>query len=143
MKLGGACTVVWVAGCGGVGEEGTGRPVAALGIGAIEGLTDTQIIVNAVTYERAGTRTIDGFGGEVSADALALGMWVEIQASVDQDTGVATATSCRLRLAARGVVTSVDTATGTVGVLGSMVQTTSNTVLAGVCLLYTSDAADE
>ena len=106
-----ACLVA-LAACGGVGEDGTGGPQPAFSVGVLQGLGDGTLTVNGVAYDKTSAAVTDGFGQALSADALRLGMWVEVTGTYDDGTGIGVAAAIRVRPAARGVVTAVGNNSG-------------------------------
>ena len=127
-----AIAMVLPAGCGGAGTDGTGPSANSVNVGVLKGLAETSITVNGITYETSGATVVDGFGQDRGAEALRLGMWLEVNGSVDEVSGTASAQSIRIRPAARGVVSAVDGAALTVTVLQSTARIdTTATVVEG------------
>lgn len=121
--------------CGGVGTDGTGPSATAntVTIGALTGLEESAITVNGVAYDRTGAAIEDGFGKALSSDDLQLGMWLEVDAAVDESSGRAFALSVKVRPALRGSVTAVDGAGFAISVLQSSVRyDNATTVVDGV-----------
>ena len=111
--------VVLPAGCGGAGTDGTGPSGNSVNVGVLKGLAESSITVNGITYETSGAAVQDGFGQAAGAEALRLGMWLEVSGSIDEVSGAAFAQSIRIRPAARGVVSAVDGPALTLKVLQS------------------------
>jgi Domain of unknown function (DUF5666) len=130
--------VALVAGCGGVGTGGTGPAKNSVNVGVVTGIAARTVTVNGVSYDRTDAVITDGFGQTIKAEALRLGMWIEIGGVVDEAGGTKVAQSIQLRPAARGVVTAVDSGGldgqgFTVTVLGSTAHyDTATTVIDGV-----------
>lgn len=118
--------VAAIAGCGGgVGVGGTG----AFASGPISGFG--SVIVNGIEFEDAGARVEDEDGGASSSAALRLGMVVEIDSGpIGGSAAAPTASATRIRYASEllGTVDAVDTAAGTLVVLGQTVQVGPTTV---------------
>jgi hypothetical protein len=110
-----------VPGCGGVGEDGTGAPVT-ISVGVVTGLSDTSVTVNDVTFEKNGAAVTDGFGMRLTFDDLRLGMWLEVQGTIDEATALGKAVTIRVRPAVRGVVTSVGGDGASISLLQSTVR---------------------
>jgi hypothetical protein len=108
-----------VAACGGVATDGTGSAGNTVSVGVATGIAANKIMVNGVSYDRSNASVTDGFGNAIGADALRLGVWVEVSGVVDAAGGTAVAQSIRVRSAARGVVSAVDGSGFTVTVLES------------------------
>lgn len=120
------------AGCGGAGTDGTGPSEAQVNVGVLKGLSENSVTVNDFTYDTASVEVQDGFGRPATAEALRLGMWLEVTALVDAASGTARAQSIRIRPAARGVVSAVDRTSLTVTVLQSGARVDeSGTVIEG------------
>jgi Domain of unknown function (DUF5666) len=125
-----------LAACGGVGEEGTGIQPASASVGMVQGLSDNSVTVNGVSYAQSAATVTDGFGQPMAKEDLRLGMWLEVQGSVD-DTGTrGVAQTIRVRPAARGVVTANGAGGLSLTVFDSTVHLDNGTVLDG-----TPDAA--
>ena len=92
-----------LAACG-PGEEGTGIQPVTVNVGVLRGIDDESVTVNGVTYDRAQAVVVDGFdttlGGKGAA--LRLGMWVEVQGTVDDSGESGVAQTIRVRPALRG-----------------------------------------
>lgn len=118
------------AGCGGVGEEGTGIRTESANVGVVSGVSDTSVTVNGVDYRReAATVTTDGVGKPLQADDLRIGMWVEVNGTASAlDGGDAKADTIRVRPAARGEIKSI-AQDGTVTLLDSPVTLGAGTVV--------------
>ena len=108
-----------LASCGGAGTDGTGPAENSVNVGVLKGLAETSVTVNGVTYDSAAATVLDGFGQAAGADALRLGMWLEVTGHVDETSGAAVALTIRVRPASRGVVTAVDAGALTLTVLQS------------------------
>lgn len=122
-------------GCsGGVGEEGTGKapPQDTVSVGVVTGLDESAIEVNGVSYALEAAQHADGFDDPSTADTLRLGMWVQVDGSVDPDTGRHIARRVRRRLAVRGTITAVDAANQRFTVLDNAVQWLDRTLVTGV-----------
>lgn len=111
---------------GGVGTGGTG----AFSSGAIRGLG--SIVVNGVRYDDSTANVTDDNGDSGNSSSLKLGVVVEVQGDdiVTPATGLPTsnARSVVFRSEIKGPVTAVDTATGTLTVLGQSVVISASTV---------------
>lgn len=118
---GGGGTVV-----GGVGTGGTG----AFSSGAIRGLG--SIVVNGVRYDNSAATVTDDNGNSSNSSSLKLGVVVEVQGDdiVTPATGLPTsnARSVVFRSEIKGPVTAVNTAAGTLTVLGQSVVISASTV---------------
>ena len=57
-----------LAACGGVGEEGTGIQPASASVGMVQGLSDTSLTVNGVSYAQSAANVSDGFGQPMAKD---------------------------------------------------------------------------
>jgi Domain of unknown function (DUF5666) len=105
--------------CGGAGTDGTGPSENSVNVGVLSGLAEKSVTVGGVSYDSSNASVQDGFGQSVGAQALRLGMWVEVTGSIDGSTGAAQAQQIRIRPAARGRVSAVDGTALTVTVLQS------------------------
>lgn len=106
--------------CGGVGTDGTGG--ASISVGVVTGLGDGTVTVNGVTFDRSKATVSDAFDQALGAEALRLGMWLEVTGVVDEEQGTASAQSIRVRPTVRGQVSAVDGSTVSVTVLGTTVR---------------------
>jgi hypothetical protein len=122
--------------CGGVGEEGTGIQPAAASVGTVQGLSDTSVTVNGVSYAQSAASVSDGFGKPMAKEDLRLGMWLEVQGTVDESGSQGVAQTIRVRPAARGVVSAKGPGGLSLTVFDSTVHLDNGTVLDG-----TPDAA--
>jgi hypothetical protein len=127
---------LWAAGlllaaCGGVGEEGTGIQPASASVGIVQGLSDTSVTVNGVSYAQSAATVSDGFGQPMAKEDLRLGMWLEVQGSVDESGTQGVAQTIRVRPAARGVVSAKSAGGVSLTVFDSTVHLDSGTVLDG------------
>jgi len=123
-----------IAGCGGgdsttvsgVGSGGTG----AFSTGAIRGLG--SIVVNGVRYDDSAATITDDSGQRSDSTQLKLGVVVDVQgdAIVTPATGLPTskASTVTFRSEIKGPVTAVNTAAGTLTVLGQNVVVSASTV---------------
>jgi Domain of unknown function (DUF5666) len=102
------CAMALVAACGGVGTDGTGPARNSVNVGVVTGIAARTVTVNGVAYDRTDAIVTDGFGQTIKAEALRLGMWIEVSGVVDEAGGTKVAQSIQLRPAARGAVTAVD-----------------------------------
>ncbi len=127
----GAAAILAACGGGGGGADG---PVAAATAGAtayaagpISGFG--SVIVNGVRYDDSAADVLDDDDGIRGREALKLGMMVEIDGA-QMDHAAAMGKALRIRFGSEivGPVGSVDTAAGTLKVLGQSVQTTANMV---------------
>ena len=123
-----ACSV---AGCGGgVDSGGTGAPQASFASGPITGFG--SIIVNGVHYDDRTARIADADGNVRGRDDLKLGMTTEIDGTAvvtDADASISsTATNIVYGSSVLGPITRIDTAAGTMVVLGHTVAVTASTV---------------
>jgi hypothetical protein len=111
---------------GGVGTGGTG----AFSSGAIRGLG--SIVVNGVRYDDSAATVTDDNGNSSNSSSLKLGVVVEVQGDdiVTPATGLPTsnARSVVFRSEIKGPVTAVNTAAGTLTVLGQSVVISASTV---------------
>ncbi len=111
---------------GGVGTGGTG----AFSSGAIRGLG--SIVVNGVRYDDSAATITDDNGNSSNSSSLKLGVVVEVQGDdiVTPATGLPTsnARSVVFRSEIKGPVTAVNTAAGTLTVLGQSVVISASTV---------------
>lgn len=105
--------------CGGAGTDGTGPASNSVSVGVLKGLAENSVTVNGVTYDSSGAVVQDGFGQPAAAEALRLGMWLEVKGHIDEASGAAVAEAIRIRPAARGVVAAVDPGQATLTVLES------------------------
>lgn len=124
-----SCLLLLVA-CG-PGEEGTGVQPASVSVGVLQGLDADSVTVNGVSYQREQAQVVDGFDHPRSADDLRLGMWVEVQGTVDDRGDRGVAQTIRLRPAARGVVSAASDAGITLGALDTEVLVGAGTVIDG------------
>ena len=127
---------VLLAACGGVGEEGTGIQPASASVGTVQGLSDTSVTVNGVSYAQSAATVSDGFGQPMAKEDLRLGMWLEVQGSIDASGTQGVAQTIRVRPAARGVVSAKGPGGLSLTVFDSTVHLDNGTVLDG-----TPDAA--
>jgi len=125
-----------LAGCGGVGEEGTGIQPASASVGMVQGLSDTSVTVNGVSYAQSAATVTDGFGQPMAKEDLRLGMWLEVQGTVAESGTEGVAQTIRVRPAARGVVSAAGPGGLSLTVFDSTVKLDNSTVLDG-----TPDAA--
>ncbi|KNZ31987.1 MAG: hypothetical protein AD742_14530 [Methylibium sp. NZG] len=107
-------------GCGGAGEEGTGAQ-PTVNVGVLKAIDGDSVTVNGVQYARESAAVVDGFDNPLPADDLRLGMWVEVQGTVQADAARGSARTIRVRPAVRGVVMAADGAGTTLSVLESQV----------------------
>ena len=128
-----ATTLAACGGGGGDGDAGTVVPPATLdsyALGTLHGLEPVR--VNGQAYETAGASVQGDNGAATTADALALGMVVEVQAGAvtagANGTATARATQLRWRSEIEGPVQAVDTVAGSLTVLGQRVSVTPATV---------------
>lgn len=126
--LGIACCI---AGCGGgVDSGGTGAPQASFASGPITGFG--SVIVNGVHYDDRTARITDADGNVRSRDDLKLGMTTEIDGTAvvtNADASISsTATTIVYGSSVLGPITRIDTAAGTMVVLGQTVAVTPSTV---------------
>jgi hypothetical protein len=128
-----ATLVLGLAACGGAGTDGTGPSENSVNVGVLKGLAESSVTVNGITYDMGGATVQDGFGQRVGTEALRLGMWVEVSGGIDEATGTARALSIRIRPAARGLVSAVDSGKLTVTLLQSSARVDeAATVIEGV-----------
>ena len=135
--LGAWAVVALVAGCGGggggdaAGSSASGTvpsaTASAFTQGTITGLG--SIIVNGVRFDETNASVSDDAGELRTASALALGMRVEVDSSaVDAGSATAHAAAVRYGSLVLGPVAAVDSAAGTLTVLGQVVDVGSSTV---------------
>jgi hypothetical protein len=120
-----AVAVLLPAGCGGVGVGGTGTYSLIVGFGSV--------FVGGVEVDDSSATVFDDDGQPVqrTGNELRLGMTVEVSgsgASGVQPGASASASSFRISTAALGPVDAVDTAAGTLSVLGQQIQVNAATV---------------
>jgi hypothetical protein len=125
-----AVLLVVLGGCGGgVGTEGTGSYTISSS-GTISGYG--SIVVNDVHFDESTAAIVADDDSATTADVLALGMTVEVQAgAISTDSAGrqrSTARQVRVVRAILGPVTAVDTAAGTATVLDQTVQVRADTV---------------
>lgn len=118
----------------GTGGTGTGTNNTAYAAGPIAGFG--SIIVNGVRYDDSSARISDDSGTLRRVDDLRLGMTVEIRSSssTTDAQGVVRAIASQIVVSRSitGPVTAVDTAAGTITVLGQTVLVTATTIFDGV-----------
>lgn len=142
-----AALVACGGGGGGVGTGGTG----AFAAGTVSGFG--SVIVNGVRYDDSGADVFDDDGNPSSTSALALGMVVEINGTLDDGGLSGTADDISYHAELKGPVTAVDIGAGTLTVFGQVVTVNAATVfedvggLAGVAVgnvveVYGFPAAD-
>ena len=132
-------------GSGGVDTGGTGAPVASLATGRIAGFG--SIVVNDVHYDDESAEIVDDDGRARRREDLQLGMTVQVQAGpIERDPAADVRRSTALRIAfgseIRGPVESVDSARGTLRVIGQTVTVDVNTVIAGFASLASIRGGD-
>jgi hypothetical protein len=128
----GLSALLLLAACGGAGEEGTGIQPVTASVGTLEGLSDSSVSVNGVSYTRGpATSVTDGFDRPVPPEQLRLGMWVEVVGRVDDNGAAGVAESIRVRPASRGVVSASDSATLSITLFDSNVRLSDSTVIEG------------
>jgi Domain of unknown function (DUF5666) len=133
FRAGCLAVLTLLASCGGVGTDGTGPSTNTINVGVATEIGQNTVTVNGVSYIRTDASISDGFGQAMKADDLRLGMWIEVNGVSSEASSMALAQSIRVRPAARGVVSTVDTASATVSVLGTTVRyDNAATVLEGV-----------
>ncbi|MEY4763548.1 MAG: hypothetical protein RI907_221, partial [Pseudomonadota bacterium] len=123
-------TTAGLSGTGGVGEDGTGAPVKAASMGEVTGVDDTTLTVNGVTFDRQGAQVQDGQASPLEAQSLAPGMWVTVSGEAQTDGTHPVAQTIRVLPAARGVVSQLDPASGTLTLMETTVQVSPNTWVA-------------
>lgn len=122
-------------GCGGSGGDNT----AGIGTGGTGSFTSGaihgfgSIVVNHIRYNDTAAQIVADNGSPISNAGLRLGMVVDIngsQISTNASTGQrqANATHIKVRSEIEGPITAIDTAAGTITVLGQRVRATPNTV---------------
>jgi hypothetical protein len=121
----------------GVGEGGTGAPVATASVGVVNGLDASTLTVNGATFDRQSARIEAASGETLDEAALKPGMWVQVEGNSDDTGGAAVATVIRIQPALRGEVSSVDGGNSTVTVLDNSVAVGSSTLMDG----YTGELA--
>ena len=122
---------VLLAACGGVGEEGTGIQPASASVGMVQGLSDSSVTVNGVSYAQSAATVSDGFGQPMAKEDLRLGMWLEVLGTVDESGTEGVAQTIRVRPAARGVVSAKGPGGLSLTVFDSTVKLDGSTVLEG------------
>jgi Domain of unknown function (DUF5666) len=121
-----------LAACG-PGEEGTGIQPVTVNVGVLKGIDDASVTVNGVTYERSQAAVVDGFGATLSGNGagLRLGMWVEVQGTVDESGESGVAQTIRVRPAVRGAVEVRGDGGRSVTVLDTTALLSNGTVIDG------------
>ena len=113
-----------VAGCGGGGDGGVGTGgTGTYVLGTISGFG--SIIVNGVRFDDNAASVLDDDDAPRSRDALKLGMRVAIDSdAIRSDAAGRSATASRIRVVSElaGPVSAVDTAAGTLALLGQTVR---------------------
>ena len=133
-----AAAALGLLGCGGGGGAGISDSLAGVGSGGTGSFASGPIrgfgsvIINNVRYDDS-TASIATEGGKTARAAdLKLGMVAEVTGSdiTTDTTGQrrATASAISVRSEVEGPLTAIDTAAGTLTVLGQRVQVTANTV---------------
>lgn len=126
----GALGLVACGGGGGGGSDGVGSGgTGSFAVGPISGFG--SVIVNGIRYDDSGADVFDDDGNAVAAEALLLGMVVEVTGSELTSTATgptANASSIRYSSEIVGPVQAVDLAAGTLKVLGQDVDVTATTV---------------
>lgn len=124
-----------LAACGGGGADvptgGTVTPPAAASVsyalGTVSGFG--SVVVGGVRYDDSKATVTDEDGESHSSSDLRLGMTVQINGGkVDRTAGTAVAERVRFGSETVGPVSAVDTAAGTLTLLGQMIVVTPNTV---------------
>ena len=123
-----------LAGCLGPGEEGTGAQPVTVNVGVLKGIDGNTVSVNGVGYERSEATVVDGFGGSLASDELRLGMWVEVQGTVEPAGDRGIAQTIRVRPAARGVVSARGEGGLSVTVLDTTALLADSTVIEGAAV---------
>jgi hypothetical protein len=118
-------------GCGGtdiagVGSGGTGQMAASFSTGPISGFG--SVIVNGVKYDDSAASIVDDLGIARSLGQLSIGMVVEVEGTSDDVTGLGAASLIRIVSELKGTVDAIDTANGTLTVLGVLVRVLPATV---------------
>lgn len=124
--------------CGGGGgttsSASTGTTTAAaVYAGPISGFG--SVVVNGVRFSSVGASLRDDDGQTVNLSQLKLGMTVRVNGDVDDSTGQGTASQLEVVHGTRGILTAVNTSTGTLTLLGQTVSTNAATVYQGVANL--------
>jgi hypothetical protein len=118
-------------GCGGtdlagVGSGGTGQMASTFSTGPISGFG--SVIVNGVRYDDSAASVVDDSGAARSLGQLSIGMVVEVEGTSNEVTGLGTARLIRVVSELNGPVDAIDTANGTMTVLGVSVRIQPATV---------------
>lgn len=123
-------TAAVLAGCGGGGEGGVGTGgTGTYAAGTITGFG--SVIVNGIRFDDSSASVIDDDDAARGRDALKLGMTVAIDSdAIRSDATGRSATAQRIRLGSEilGPVSAVDTAAGTLTLLGQTVRIGPSTV---------------
>ncbi|MGL4574352.1 MAG: DUF5666 domain-containing protein [Burkholderiaceae bacterium] len=127
-----ACGVAQDSGEGGVGEDGSGVAPPATVVGVLKGVSDRTVTVNGVVFDQTRAALVDGFGNPLTRAQLKLGMWVQVDGSVDDAGKKGEATRIQVRLAVRGNVAARETGGMSVTVLGSTAKIGADVVFDGV-----------
>jgi hypothetical protein len=144
--LGAGFVAMLLAACGGggdgaVGSGGTGTATPTVGSGTASATPAVSagtisgfgsVIVNGVRYDDAKATVIDDAGAVRGSASLRLGMQVEVRGSDNADGLSGTADSIRVSDEARGPVSAIDVAAGTLRVLGIPVKVGTATIYDGV-----------
>lgn len=118
-------------GCGGtdlagVGSGGTGQMASSFSTGPISGFG--SVIVNGVRYDDSAASVVDDSGAARTLGQLSIGMVVEVEGTSDEVTKLGTARLIRVVSELNGPVDAIDTANGTMTVLGVSVRIQPATV---------------
>jgi hypothetical protein len=130
----GACGVAQDTGDGGVGEDGSGVAPPATVVGVLKGVSDGTVTVNGVVFDQTKALITDGFGNPLTREQLKLGMWLQVEGSVNDAGTKGEATRIKVRLAVRGTVAARGPGGSSVKVLGSTANIGANIVFDGVTL---------
>lgn len=129
-----------LAACGGTGN-GSDSPSAAnsaaAGTAVFEGPISGfgSVVVNGVRFSDSAATVVDEDGASVSRAKLNLGSNVHVEGRADSDKGSGKADRIVLLPDLRGTITAIDTAAGSLTVMGRVVIVGSATVLEGFAAL--------
>lgn len=125
-----------LAACGGGGGDQVNTPpvqpspMSTVYSGPISGFG--SVIVNGMRFETVGASLSDDDGSPVRLQDLALGMSVNIDGTVDDNTGRGRAKSLSLVHGNTGAITSIDRSSQTITVMGLIIKTNTATAYKNV-----------
>ncbi len=124
-----ACIALLLNACGGVDSGGTGQTVQTSSAGRISGFG--SVIVNGVRFDDAHANVVDDEGVVHPRTDLKLGMIVDVDGTLQGNSGNGVARSIQFGNEIAGPVESVDFANARLRVLGQVVQIDVDTLLSG------------